>query len=378
MEPEQNISENVNNSNIMSENLSNVYENTGTVGENLSNVYENTGTTMEGMVPMEETTSMEAPSMEETTSMEVPPMEETTSMEAPPMEETAPVEETLPMENMPTAAPKGKPVRSTKQREADAGQAEMLARLREMYNEDFADIPVNMRPKAKAWVARAAYYKPTDKEREDYIADMMKADRNAMTSNNSGSASNSRPSMSSNSSTKQKLRSMITGMEVTVDKVLETATVAIVGSATTRDTKKAARKFVRELSNTTRKFKSSLRRELTKSVGNSPNMNLPVNGNSASSNSGVVRNNSLAANNSAAANNRSSLNINLSRMRMNSPLQNSNDRSYERVMRSIGKTRKRGRYSNNNNSNNNSSNSTNVNSPYKKRAKMPMSNYMEI
>ena len=45
-----------------------------------------------------------------------------------------------------------KQVRSTKQKEADAGQAKMLERLRKLYDEEFADIPERSRPKAKAAV----------------------------------------------------------------------------------------------------------------------------------------------------------------------------------------------------------------------------------
>lgn len=55
----------------------------------------------------------------------------------------------------------------------------MLAQLRERYAREFADIPERQRPKAKAYVARAAYYKATDEDREAYIQNWIRRDRNA-------------------------------------------------------------------------------------------------------------------------------------------------------------------------------------------------------
>jgi len=78
-----------------------------------------------------------------------------------------------------TSTQKAKITRSEKQSEADQGQAKMLEELRVMYAEEFADVPEKFRPKAKAWVARAAYYKDSDQEREKYIQSMIIADRNA-------------------------------------------------------------------------------------------------------------------------------------------------------------------------------------------------------
>lgn len=69
--------------------------------------------------------------------------------------------------------------RSQLQAEADQGQAEMLARLRNTYAQEFANIPEKFRPKPKAYVARAAYYKPTEEARNSYINQWLKKDRAA-------------------------------------------------------------------------------------------------------------------------------------------------------------------------------------------------------
>jgi len=83
--------------------------------------------------------------------------------------------------------------RSPKQKEADEGAAEILKRMRGLYNTEFADIPVNKRPKPPAWAARAALYKKGD-EREDYIQNMIRNTRNSLTTkksmNNNGMGNN--------------------------------------------------------------------------------------------------------------------------------------------------------------------------------------------
>lgn len=71
------------------------------------------------------------------------------------------------------------PRRTTRQREADAGQRQMMDTLREIYNKEFADIPEKYRPKPKVYVARAAFYKPAGQERDAYIQQWVEADRNA-------------------------------------------------------------------------------------------------------------------------------------------------------------------------------------------------------
>jgi hypothetical protein len=55
----------------------------------------------------------------------------------------------------------------------------MMLRLRNMYAEEFANIPERYRPKPKAYVARAAYYKPTENARNAYIGQWLKKDREA-------------------------------------------------------------------------------------------------------------------------------------------------------------------------------------------------------
>ena len=76
------------------------------------------------------------------------------------------------------AAAAAKAARSKKQSEADAGQAAMLNKLRNRYATEFANIPEKKRPKAKAYVARAAYYKE-GAERNAYINEWIRKDREA-------------------------------------------------------------------------------------------------------------------------------------------------------------------------------------------------------
>ena len=74
--------------------------------------------------------------------------------------------------------------RSSKQLEADKGAAEILKRMRELYNVEFANVPANKRPKPQAWAARAALYK-NEREREEYIKKMVQNARNSLSSKNS-------------------------------------------------------------------------------------------------------------------------------------------------------------------------------------------------
>ena len=69
--------------------------------------------------------------------------------------------------------------RSPKQKEADEGAAKILERMRNLYNVEFADVPANKRPKPPSWAARAALYK-NDKEREEYIQEMVQNARNSL------------------------------------------------------------------------------------------------------------------------------------------------------------------------------------------------------
>jgi len=76
--------------------------------------------------------------------------------------------------------------RTSGQKKGDEGSAEVLKRMQDLYETEFADVPANKRPKAKAWAARAAYYKPTEEAREAYIQQMIQNDRNSLMSKNSG------------------------------------------------------------------------------------------------------------------------------------------------------------------------------------------------
>lgn len=75
--------------------------------------------------------------------------------------------------------------RSEKQKEADEGAADILKRMRGLWETEFTDIPANKRPKPPAWAARAALYK-SPKEREDYIQDLIRNTRNSLMSKTSG------------------------------------------------------------------------------------------------------------------------------------------------------------------------------------------------
>ena len=86
-----------------------------------------------------------------------------------------------------SAVNKTKKRRSTKQSEADAGQKEMLELLRGIYNKEFAEIPEKYRPKPKAYVARAAWYKKGS-ERNSYIQSWVLKDKNAANARMSGRA----------------------------------------------------------------------------------------------------------------------------------------------------------------------------------------------
>jgi hypothetical protein len=76
--------------------------------------------------------------------------------------------------------------RTSEQKKGDEGSAEVLKRMQNLYETEFANVPANKRPKAKAWAARAAYYKPTEEAREEYIQKMIQNDRNSLTSKASG------------------------------------------------------------------------------------------------------------------------------------------------------------------------------------------------
>ena len=84
-----------------------------------------------------------------------------------------------PTEPLVIPARKGQGTRSTKQRASDAGAKEMMKMMREKYDKEFADLPEKFRPKPKAYVARAAFYKAEGAERDEYIQKWILADRDA-------------------------------------------------------------------------------------------------------------------------------------------------------------------------------------------------------
>jgi hypothetical protein len=55
----------------------------------------------------------------------------------------------------------------------------MMKLMREKYDKEFANLPEKFRPKPKAYVARAAFYKAEGKERDEYIQKWIVADRDA-------------------------------------------------------------------------------------------------------------------------------------------------------------------------------------------------------
>jgi hypothetical protein len=74
--------------------------------------------------------------------------------------------------------------RSNKQRKSDQNAAEMLERMRNMWNREFADIPEKSRPKPPSWGARAAMYK-TGAEQEEYLQNLIRESRNSLMAKNS-------------------------------------------------------------------------------------------------------------------------------------------------------------------------------------------------
>ena len=131
--------------------------------------------------PQNETTSsvdVNAPANEMST-MSSPSSTVESTASSPVLENMTPTNETNKVAESPATKE-----RSPKQKEADEGAAEILKRMRNMYDTEFADIPANKRPKPAAWAARAALYK-NGEEREEYIQNMMRNARNSLTTKNS-------------------------------------------------------------------------------------------------------------------------------------------------------------------------------------------------
>jgi hypothetical protein len=100
--------------------------------------------------------------------------------------EAAPAEPTETSPEYANYTPPVKPVRTEKQSEHDDGAAKMLEEMREKYETAFEDVPEKKRPKAKAWAARAAYFKlinEGEEEKDKYIDQQIEADRATMSGN---------------------------------------------------------------------------------------------------------------------------------------------------------------------------------------------------
>lgn len=178
--------------------------------------------------------------------------------------------------------------RSPKQQKADEGAAEILKRMRGLYNTEFADIPVGKRPKPPAWAARAALYKSPE-EREDYIQDMVRNTRNSLMNksspmNNAGLGNNS---------------DVLMGQLMTA---LETAT-----------------RVARQLKNTTRKHKKSPSMNVNAN-SNMGSMNDPLNSNMGSMNTGNYANTTNAVNSMNTNNNNNVPRTSFTRSKRVSPL----------------------------------------------------------
>ena len=112
-----------------------------------------------------------APSNESTTTVEEAVLENENNMRSN-SEETAVAK---------SPAAKG---RSNKQRKSDENAAQMLQRMRNMWNREFADVPEKSRPKPPSWAARAAMYK-TGEEQEEYLQNLIRESRNSLMAKNS-------------------------------------------------------------------------------------------------------------------------------------------------------------------------------------------------
>jgi hypothetical protein len=234
-----------------------------------------------------ENTETAAENNENNANMEPTPSENT---ETAPSEntETAPSEntETAPSENTETVEAvvpaKVKPIRSTSQKEYDNKAREIFIRMKDLYDTEFADVPVKNRPKAKYWVARAAVAKEEGPERNDYISKMMKSDRSALNSQSSNANNSSKGHAAAINHFHEKL-----------DSAVESAMLSVQEAATTSFTRRAAKKFIGAL----HRAKQALNRATRKNSNNSTNMNSPYKSRMKASNS-LVNGNSATSENS--------------------------------------------------------------------------------
>jgi len=220
--------------------------------------------------------------------------ENNANMEPTPSEntETVPSEntETAPSENTETVEAvvpaKVKPIRSTSQKEYDNKAREIFIRMKDLYDTEFADVPVKNRPKAKYWVARAAVAKEEGPERNDYISKMMKSDRSALNSQSSNANNSSKGHAAAINHFHEKL-----------DSAVESAMLSVQEAATTSFTRRAAKKFIGAL----HRAKQALNRATRKNSNNSTNMNSPYKSRMKASNSLVNENSATSENSESIA-----------------------------------------------------------------------------
>jgi hypothetical protein len=237
----------------------------------MSNPQNETTSSVDVNAPANDMTTMSSPSSTAESTME-------STASSPVLENMTPTNET----NMVAESPATKE-RSPKQKEADEGAAEILKRMRNMYDTEFADIPANKRPKPPAWAARAALYK-NGQEREEYIQNMMRNARNSLTTKNS--ANNNPTNVINTANDTEMLMEQIMS-------ALDTAT-----------------KVAREIKNKTRKGKTSM--GTMNAMNSRSNMNAMNKGsamNAMNSRSGMnTMNKGSAMNNGSPMNNNSYMN----------------------------------------------------------------------
>ena len=217
----------------------------------------------------------QANNIEETTTVEAVPEPANNEAEAEPANneaEAEPANNEVAMESTETSQPTEtspeygdytppvKPARTEKQSEHDEGAAKMLVEMREKYETAFEKVPEKKRPKAKAWAARAAYFKlinEGEKEKDKYIDQQIETDRAAM-SGNKPVAKNT----VTNKNVKASAQNFVYSLNNTVDAAVESATVSVEQAATNGPTRKAAKRFISILRRSTQKLKSSLMRKI--------------------------------------------------------------------------------------------------------------------
>jgi len=238
---------------------------------------------VESETPDIDNTETAAPEVESTESTEpapeAEPAENTATAEDPPYADVTPPIQKTPtveqeeapaaMEEAPAAMEESvsvaeKPARTEKQSEHDEGAAKMLEEMREKYAEAFKDVPEKKRPKAKAWAARAAYFKLINEgedEKDKYIREQIDTDR----ATEKGIKKVAKPSANNSQNVanmKSSVRNMVYKFNENMDGAVGTAIASVQQGATTSATRKAANRFVNTLKRSTHKLKSSLMRKI--------------------------------------------------------------------------------------------------------------------